>query len=223
MPNANVLKQKQEQVAALAEKMKNSAAGVLVDYRGITVADDTKLRRELREAGVEYAVIKNNILRRAAEEAGLGELTAHMYGTSAFAYSPEDPIAAAKILNKFAESHKDKFDIRAGYMDGKVLDEAGVIAEDLPIRRDGNIKGWLPIMYGCNNFCSYCIVPYVRGRERSREPEDIIKEAKELIASGCKDITLLGQNVNSYGKNLDRDINFSKLLRQYYMAKTQLY
>lgn len=116
MPNANVLKQKQEQVAALAEKMKNSAAGVLVDYRGITVADDTKLRRELREAGVEYAVIKNNILRRAAEEAGLGELTAHMYGTSAFAYSPEDPIAAAKILNKFAESHKDKFDIRAGYM-----------------------------------------------------------------------------------------------------------
>lgn len=93
-------------------------------------------------------------------------------------------------------------------------DGAGVIVEDLPIRRDGSIKGWLPIMYGCNNFCSYCIVPYVRGRERSREPEDVIKEAKELIASGCKDITLLGQNVNSYGKNLDRDINFSKLLRQ---------
>ncbi len=93
-------------------------------------------------------------------------------------------------------------------------DGAGVIAEDLPIRRDGSIKGWLPIMYGCNNFCSYCIVPYVRGRERSREPEDVIKEAKDLIASGCKDITLLGQNVNSYGKNLDRDINFSKLLRQ---------
>ena len=144
MPNANVLKQKQEQVAALAEKMKNSAAGVLVDYRGITVADDTKLRRELREAGVEYAVIKNNILRRAAEEAGLGELTAHMYGTSAFAYSPEDPIAAAKIL--------DKFDIRAGYMDGKVLDEAGVIAvAKLPGKQElltmlcmalnGNIRG----------------------------------------------------------------------------------
>ena len=93
-------------------------------------------------------------------------------------------------------------------------DSAGVIAENLPIRRDGNIKGWLPIMYGCNNFCSYCIVPYVRGRERSREPEDVIKEARELIASGCKDITLLGQNVNSYGKNLDRDINFAKLLKE---------
>lgn len=92
-------------------------------------------------------------------------------------------------------------------------DGSGVIAEDIPIHRDGSVKGWLPIMYGCNNFCSYCIVPYVRGRERSREPEDILAEAKELISSGCKDITLLGQNVNSYGKNLDRDINFAKLLR----------
>ena len=152
MPNANVLKQKQEQVAALAEKMKNSAAGVVVDYRGITVADDTKLRRELREAGVEYAVIKNNILRRAAEEAGLGELTAHMFGTTAFAYSPEDPIAAAKILNKFAEASKDKFEIRAGYMDGKVLDKDGVVAvAKLPGKQElltmlcmalnGNIRG----------------------------------------------------------------------------------
>ena len=90
----------------------------------------------------------------------------------------------------------------------------GVIAENLPVHRDGVIKGWLPIMYGCNNFCSYCIVPYVKGRERSREPEAIIAEAKELIALGCKDITLLGQNVNSYGKNLECDINFAKLLRQ---------
>ena len=92
-------------------------------------------------------------------------------------------------------------------------DSDGVIAENVPVHRDGTVKGWLPIMYGCNNFCSYCIVPYVRGRERSREPEDIIREAEDLIASGCKDITLLGQNVNSYGKNLDRDINFAKLLR----------
>lgn len=152
MPNANALKEKQELVAALAEKIKNSAAGVVVDYRGITVSDDTKLRRELREAGVHYSVIKNNILRRAAEEAGLGELTQHMTGTTAFAYSDEDPIAAAKILNKFAEASKDKFEIRAGYMDGKALDKNGVVAvAKLPGKQElltmlcmalnGNIRG----------------------------------------------------------------------------------
>ena len=73
--------------------------------------------------------------------------------------------------------------------------------------------GWLPIMYGCNNFCTYCIVPYVRGRERSRDPERVIAEAKEMIANGCKEITLLGQNVNSYGKGEEHGINFAKLLR----------
>lgn len=87
------------------------------------------------------------------------------------------------------------------------------IAEGMPVKRDSNLKGWLPVMYGCNNFCTYCIVPYVRGRERSRAPEDIIKEAKELIASGCKEITLLGQNVNSYGKNTDYGVDFATLLR----------
>lgn len=87
------------------------------------------------------------------------------------------------------------------------------IVEDIPVKRDGTFKGWLPIMYGCNNFCTYCIVPYVRGRERSREPEKILAEAKQMIENGCKDITLLGQNVNSYGKGCDHGINFAKLLR----------
>lgn len=103
--------------------------------------------------------------------------------------------------------------LRTGKRVFECPDSDGVIAEDIPVHRDTKIKGWLPIMYGCNNFCSYCIVPYVRGRERSRMPDDIIAEAKELIKLGCKDITLLGQNVNSYGKNLDCDINFAKLLR----------
>lgn len=87
------------------------------------------------------------------------------------------------------------------------------IAEGNTVWRDGSIRAWLPIMYGCNNFCSYCVVPYVRGRERSRKSEDIMKEARELVSLGFKDITLLGQNVNSYGKGLDEDINFAKLLR----------
>lgn len=85
--------------------------------------------------------------------------------------------------------------------------------ENLPIHRDSNFKAWLPIMYGCDNFCSYCVVPYVRGRERSRSFENVLNEAESLVRAGYKDITILGQNVNSYGKNLDEDVNFASLLR----------
>lgn len=88
------------------------------------------------------------------------------------------------------------------------------IFEGVPTKRDNKIKAFVPIMSGCNNFCSYCIVPYVRGRERSRTPEAIINEVENLLKAGYKDITLLGQNVNSYGKDLDIDINFSELLRR---------
>ena len=90
----------------------------------------------------------------------------------------------------------------------------GVIAEGLPSSRDSGENAWLPIMYGCNNFCSYCIVPHVRGRERSRKPDVIINEAKALIKDGYKLITLLGQNVNSYGKNCDFDVDFAELIRR---------
>ena len=92
--------------------------------------------------------------------------------------------------------------------------EDGVIAEGMPIHRDGEFKAWLPIMYGCNNFCSYCIVPYVRGRERSREPDTIIAEAMTLVEQGYKEITLLGQNVNSYGKGEAHGVDFAELLRR---------
>lgn len=88
----------------------------------------------------------------------------------------------------------------------------GLIAEGVALHRDSAFQAWLPIMYGCDNYCSYCIVPYVRGRERSRKFEDVMDEARGLIAAGYKEITLLGQNVNSYGKNLYSDIDFSALL-----------
>lgn len=152
MPSEKILQQKQDQVTALKEKLSQASSGVVVDYRGISVADDTKLRRELREAGVEYAVIKNNILRRAAAESGLEGLAQYTTGTTAFAFSAQDPIAPAKILHKFAEASKGKYTIKGGFMDGAVLDAAGVQAvASLPGRTElltmlcvgltGNIRG----------------------------------------------------------------------------------
>ena len=126
MPSEKILKEKEQYVAELTEKINSSVAGVLVDYKGINVADDTKLRRELREAGVEYSVVKNTMLRFAVKNVGFEELVPHLEGTTALAVSKEDPIAAAKILNKYAEGSKGKFSIKAGFMEGKVLDQAGV-------------------------------------------------------------------------------------------------
>ena len=93
-----------------------------------------------------------------------------------------------------------------------IADEPGSIAEGIPQVRDDTLKAWVSIMYGCNNFCTYCIVPYVRGRERSRRPEDILAECREVIAAGAREITLLGQNVNSYGKDLKLGMDFADLL-----------
>lgn len=95
-----------------------------------------------------------------------------------------------------------------------IEDSDGYIAEGIPVKREDDTKAWVSVMYGCNNFCTYCIVPYVRGRERSRKSEDIINEIKELVNCGVTEITLLGQNVNSYGRDLDENIDFSDLLKK---------
>ena len=122
-----------------------------------------------------------------------------LFGTHALYKFPE-------LLYKQLKSHKRVFDTSG--------DEIGMIFEGVHIKRDRDIRANLPIMYGCNNFCSYCIVPHVRGRERSREPEVILDEAKALVAEGYKLITLLGQNVNSYGKGCDFNVSFAELVKR---------
>ncbi len=92
--------------------------------------------------------------------------------------------------------------------------EGEEVLEGIPTRRDGKSRAWVTVMLGCDNFCSYCIVPYVRGREKSRRPDEIVKECRELVEAGYKEITLLGQNVNSYGKGLEEKVNFAELLRR---------
>ena len=103
---------------------------------------------------------------------------------------------------------------RRAFPDVKVSLSDTDFSEDVPVARASKTHAWVSVMYGCNNFCSYCIVPYVRGRERSRRPEDVIAEVEGLVADGCRDITLLGQNVNSYGHDLDSGVTFADLIRR---------
>jgi large subunit ribosomal protein L10 len=127
LPSQKILTEKQAYVAELHEKIMNSTAGVLVDYKGISVADDTKLRSELRAAGVEYAVVKNTMLRLAIKGTDLEAMSNVLEGTTAIAIASEDAIAPARILNKFAEGSKGKFSIKAGYMEGKPMDVTSVV------------------------------------------------------------------------------------------------
>lgn len=127
MPSTAVLERKKQMVADLSERIKNSCAGVIVDYKGINVEDDTKLRKELREAGVEYTVVKNSILGRAAQDAGLEGLDAVLEGTTAIATSEDDYVASARILQKYADTHNN-FSLKSGYLDGEVISLEKLIA-----------------------------------------------------------------------------------------------
>ncbi|NLJ17133.1 MAG: 50S ribosomal protein L10 [Clostridiales bacterium] len=121
MPSESVLAKKQKYVDELAERLKAAASGVIVDYKGITVADDTALRKELRENGVEYFVVKNSLLKRAAEKAGIEGVDAVLTGTTAIALSSEDIIIAPKILQKRVEDSKEQFKIKLGFVEGKTI------------------------------------------------------------------------------------------------------
>ena len=207
-------------------------------------ADSEKLRGMLAEMGYAFTrseeeadviVLNTCAIREHAEKRVLGNIGALTHTKRA---NPEQIIAVCgcmvqrpEMAEKIRRSYR-QVDLVFGphvlwrfpeFLDqilrerGRIFsveDEAGAIAEGLPSCRDSSIKAWLSIMYGCNNFCSYCIVPYVRGRERSRSPEAILKEAESLVKAGYKDITLLGQNVNSYGKDLAEKLDFSDLLRK---------
>ena len=128
MPSEKILEGKKAKVEQLTELLKGSVSGVLVDYKGITVEDDTKLRRNLREAGVSYFVEKNTMLRFALNNVGLEKITDVLDGTTAIALSTSDQTAPARILGKFAEESKGKFSVKAGFIEGEVYDADGVMA-----------------------------------------------------------------------------------------------
>ena len=125
MPSKSILEQKQAIVADLAEQLKNSPAGVVVNYQGITVEDDTKMRKALRAAGVNYMVMKNSLTGRACDEVGLSDMKQYLTGMTAIAIGTTDAIAPAKVLKEYAEKI-ESFNILAGYLDGKVVDDATV-------------------------------------------------------------------------------------------------
>ena len=131
MPNAKVLSEKQAVVAALTEQLKNASSGVLVDYKGITVAEDTALRTELRQNEVQYGVVKNTLVRFALNNVGLEGLDDVLNGTTSLATSAGDPIAPMRVVNKYVKQLNDKFVIKGGFMDGKVisLEEIQALAE----------------------------------------------------------------------------------------------
>ena len=140
------------------------------------------------------------------QQPGMGEQILKQYPFVDLAFGTHNLYRFAQLMLKAVQSRRRVVEV--------IQDDEGSIPEDLPVRRSSPYHAYITIMYGCNNFCSYCIVPYVRGRERSRRPEEILEEVKGLIAAGYKDITLLGQNVNSYGKDLGLGVDFADLMAE---------
>ena len=173
MPSANVLEQKKQVVAELVEKLKSAQAGVLVDYRGLTVEEDTNLRRKLREAGVEYKVVKNTLTRFAANEVGLTGMDNELNGPTALAISVDDPVAPAKVIADFAKEN-ECLKIKAGFLDGAVisLDEINKLAKTPS--RDTLIA---QIMGSLNAPVSNLVRTLQALVDNGVEPSEIVKDA----------------------------------------------
>lgn len=173
MPSAKVLEQKKSTVAELIEKLKTAQAGVLVDYRGLTVSEDTELRRKLREANVEYTVVKNTLTRFAAKEVGLDELDEMLNGPTSLAISDTDPVAPAKVISDFAKNN-DKIEIKAGFLDGKVISLAEIkTLANTPSRETLIAK----IMGSLNAPISDLVRTLQALVDNGVEPSDIVKDA----------------------------------------------
>ena len=207
-------------------------------------ADSERIRGYLRQMGYDFTtdeeqariiVLNTCAIREHAEQRVLGNLgalvhvkrrhpeqiiclcgcmaqEAHVAEKVRQSFRHVDLVFGPHVLWKFPEFIHTLLTQRGRIFSN--ADDPGSIAEGIPVVRQDKVKAWVSIMYGCNNFCTYCIVPYVRGRERSRQPEDILKEVEQLVREGYQDITLLGQNVNSYGKDLEEPMDFADLLEQ---------
>ena len=171
MPSAKILSEKQAYVAALKDKITNSTAGVIVDYKGINVADDTKLRRDLREAGVDYAVVKNTMLKLALDGTGLEGMEGVLEGTTAIAIATgEDAMAPARILCKFADASKGKFKVKIGYMEGKVMEKAEVEAIAKLPGREGMLSMFAGALTSTLSGLAVAMQAYVDKTEGGEEP-----------------------------------------------------
>lgn len=126
MANANVINEKAAVVAALVERLNGAQSGVFVDYSGLTVAEDTEMRSAMRKEGIEYAVVKNTMMRRALDSVGMGELDSVLNGTTSLATGTEDPIAPIRMVSEYSKKLGDKFNIKAAFMEGKILSEAEI-------------------------------------------------------------------------------------------------
>lgn len=126
MANANVINEKAAVVAALVERLNGAQSGVFVDYSGLTVAEDTEMRSAMRKGGIEYAVVKNTMMRRALDSVGMGELDSVLNGTTSLATGTEDPIAPIRMVSEYSKKLGDKFNIKAAFMEGKILSEAEI-------------------------------------------------------------------------------------------------